>query len=150
MADNTIVDPNRAYIMSRVRQKDTRIEVSLRSILHRSGFRFRKNDSSLPGSPDIVLLRHNVVIFVHGCFWHGHDSCRKGGRPKSRTDYWLPKIRDNRQRDLRKVDELIAMGWRVAIVWQCSLDCREKTERTTQGLKDWITQNDPCSKVVEF
>jgi len=150
MAENINVDPKRTYIMSRVKQKDTRIEVLLRSRLHRLGFRFRKNSSRLPGSPDIVLPKYKVAIFVHGCFWHGHDSCRKGGRPKTRTDYWLPKIEDNKQRDLRKIDELRKMGWRVAVVWQCSLDYREKTETTIQKLEDWIIQSNPTSRIVEF
>lgn len=150
MTENISIDPRRTYIMSRVNQKDTRIEVLLRSILHGLGFRFRKNDSRLPGSPDIVLPKYSVAIFVHGCFWHGHDSCRKGGRPKTRTDYWLPKVEENKQRDLRKIDQLRRMGWRVAVVWQCSLDSRKKTETTTQELENWIIRNDHPSRIAEF
>lgn len=150
MVDNINIDPKRTYIMSRVKQKDTRIEVLLRSRLHKLGFRFRKNSVRLPGSPDIVLPKYNMAIFVHGCFWHGHDNCRKGGRPKTRTDYWLPKIEGNKQRDLRKIDELRTMGWRVAVVWQCSLDDRRGKEGTIQKLEDWIIKKNHTSGIVEF
>ena len=150
MADNTNVDPRRTFIISRVNQKDTRIEVLLRSKLHGLGFRFRKNYTRLPGSPDIVLPRYKVAVFVNGCFWHGHDKCKKGERPRTRSDHWVPKIEDNKQRDLRMIHELKGMGWRVAVVWQCSLDCSERTETTTRRLASWIIRNDSPSIVVEL
>lgn len=149
MNQNLIKDPRRTYIMSRVKQKDTGIEVSLRSKLHRLGFRFRKNNRRLPGSPDIVLPKYNIAIFVHGCFWHGHDNCIKGKRPKTRLDYWLPKIDDNKRRDSRKVDELRKMKWRVAIIWQCSLD-NNKIENTVKKLTKWIKNVDSKLEIVEF
>ena len=135
-------DSLRTYIMSRVKQKDTRIEVLLRSRLHKLGFRFRKNDSKLPGSPDIVLSKYKAVIFVHGCFWHGHDGCKKGKRPKSRPEYWLPKIRDNKKRDSEKVNELLTRKWRVGIVWQCALDRPETIHNTINELEKWLHSED--------
>jgi len=142
------VDAKRTYIMSRVKQKDTRIEVLLRSKLHRLGFRFRKNYKKLPGSPDIVLPKYKVALFVHGCFWHGHDGCRKGRRPKTRTDYWLPKIKDNKKRDVRKIGEIDALGWRVAVIWQCSLD--SVIEYTIRRLAEWIKTGDTELRIAEF
>jgi len=148
MAQNLDIDPKRTYIMSRVKQKDTGIEVLLRSRLHRLGFRFRKNYRRLPGSPDIVLPKYKVALFVHGCFWHGHDSCRKGRRPKTRKDYWLPKIEDNKRRDLKKIGEIDRLGWRVAVIWQCSLD--SVIENTLRRLTEWIKTEDTELRIAEF
>ena len=90
----------------------------VRRILHRLGFRYRLHRRDLPGSPDIVFTSRRKVIFVHGCYWHGHD-CRKGRLPKSRLDYWQPKIEANMKRDSRRLAELRALGWDSLIVWQC-------------------------------
>jgi len=140
----------RSYIMSRVRQKDTRIELLLRSRIHRLGFRFRKNCDTLPGSPDIVLPKYKAALFVHGCFWHGHDGCVKGNRPKTRTDYWLPKIENNMQRDSTKTDQLLKSGWRVAVVWQCSLDDKIRLDDTIRALCDWIVSMDSGPRFLEL
>ena len=148
MAQKVDIDPKRTYIMSRVKQKDTRIEVLLRSRLHRLGFRFRKNYKKLPGSPDIVLPKYKVALFVHGCFWHGHDGCRKGRRPKTRKDYWLPKIEDNKRRDLNKIGGIDRLGWRVAVIWQCSLD--SVIENTLRRLTEWIKTEDTELRIAEF
>ena len=110
----------RSEIMSRVRQKNTRPELSVRKYLFSQGFRYRVNVKKLPGSPDIVLPKYRTAIFVHGCFWHGH-SCRAGHRPQSNTDYWLPKIAANIERDARKIAELKELGWRVFVIWQCEI-----------------------------
>ncbi len=134
--------------MSRVKQRDTRIEVLLRSRLHRLGFRFRKNYKILPGSPDIVLPKYQVALFVHGCFWHGHDNCRKGRRPKTRTDYWIPKIEENKKRDSKKIQEIEILGWRVSVIWQCSLD--SNLEDTLHKLARWIKQGNSSPKVVVY
>lgn len=90
----------------------------VRSVLHALGLRFRLHQASLPGTPDIVLKRHGVVIFVHGCFWHGHD-CPRGRAPSSRQEFWLPKLAGNRAWDERQVTELNSLGWRVLVVWEC-------------------------------
>lgn len=115
----------RSQIMSRVKVKNTAPEVKLRSILHRNGFRFRLNRKDLPGKPDIVLPKYKAVIFVHGCFWHGHD-CKRGHRPHTNTDFWNEKIDKNIQRDELDVIKLNELGWRVFIVWECEI--KEKNE----------------------
>lgn len=110
--------------MQRVKGKDTAPEKIVRSLLHRLGYRFRLHRKDLPGTPDIVLPGRRLALFVHGCFWHGHG-CRIGQLPKTRLDYWQPKIEANRDRDRRKADALAAAGWRVAAVWQCELADRD-------------------------
>jgi DNA mismatch endonuclease, patch repair protein len=108
----------RSKNMAAVRNRDTAPERVIRSLLHRMGMRFRLNQSQLPGSPDIVLKRYNTVLFVHGCFWHGHD-CPRGKPPSTRTDFWLPKLARNRKRDHDLARSLQRMGWRVMTVWEC-------------------------------
>lgn len=110
----------RSEIMSRVGQRNTKPELSVRKFLFSQGFRYRINVKKLPGSPDIVLPKYRTAIFVHGCFWHGH-SCRAGHRPRSNTDYWLPKITANIERDARKIAELKELGWRIFVIWQCEI-----------------------------
>lgn len=107
--------------MSRVRNKDTKIEILLRSKLHKSGFRFRKNLSSLPGKPDIVLPKYKTVIFVHGCFWHQHEGCRKARRPTTRVEFWDEKLDKNVERDKKTIQLLKDKGWQVLIAWECEL-----------------------------
>ena len=106
--------------MASVGTKDTGPEVRVRRLIHRMGYRFRLHDRRLPGRPDLAFAGRKQVIFVHGCFWHGHG-CAKGRLPKSRLRYWAPKIEANRRRDGRNVRELRAAGWRAMVVWQCEL-----------------------------
>jgi DNA mismatch endonuclease (patch repair protein) len=108
----------RRRIMQAVKTRDTGPEVAVRKLLHREGYRYRLNVRSLPGSPDLVFPSRKRVLFVHGCFWHGHG-CAKGQAPKSRLDYWQPKIEANRARDGRKTAALKALGWKVMSVWEC-------------------------------
>lgn len=130
MAD--IVDPvTRSVMMSRIRGKNTKPELTLRSLLHRQGFRFRLHGRELPGRPDIVFPRHKAVVFVHGCFWHGH-ACKVDKMPKSRTDYWGPKIEANRARDVRKAAKLRRLGWKVVTVYECELKQPERLARRLQ------------------
>jgi len=110
----------RSWLMSRIGSKDTRPELALRSLLHGLGYRFRLHRRDLPGTPDVVLPGRNAVVFVHGCFWHGH-ACKRSGMPKSRVEYWGAKIDANRRRDEKKRRALRAMGWRVLTVWECEL-----------------------------
>lgn len=110
----------RQRLMSRVRQKNTKPEVMVRSILHRQGFRFRLHNRKLPGTPDIVLPRHSSVVFVNGCFWHGHD-CPRGSLPATRRDFWQSKITKNQLRDARNHADLKAIGYQVITVWECEL-----------------------------
>lgn len=110
----------RSANMARIRSRDTAPEMALRRALHAAGFRYRLHVKQLPGKPDIVLPRYGAVIQVRGCFWHGH-SCPDGRLPKSRQEYWLPKLAGNRRRDRRNDRALRALGWRVITVWECKL-----------------------------
>lgn len=108
----------RSRVMAAVRGKNTRPEMIVRSLLHRLGLRFRLHDKKLPGTPDIVLAKHKTVVFVHGCFWHCHR-CSRGAVPKSRAEFWLPKLAANKARDSVHRRALVLLGWRVVTVWEC-------------------------------
>ena len=108
----------RRRIMQAVKTKNTGPEWVVRRFLHSRGYRYRLHPKNLPGRPDIVLPGRRLAIFVHGCFWHSHD-CPKGRAPKSKLDYWGPKLEANRERDIRKASELEGMGWTVLTIWQC-------------------------------
>lgn len=105
--------------MSRICGRNTTPERTVRSVLHRMGYRFSLRNAALPGKPDIVLRKHNTVVFVNGCFWHQHSKCADGKVPKSRRRYWVPKLRNNAARDRRNHQILKRMGWRVLVVWEC-------------------------------
>jgi DNA mismatch endonuclease (patch repair protein) len=109
----------RSRLMAAVGSKNTAPELAVRRMLHAMGYRFRLHRHDLPGSPDVVLPRLGKAIFVHGCFWHGHEGCRLGRPSKSRVEYWGPKIAANRARDARKAAALRRAGWSVATVWEC-------------------------------
>ncbi|WP_429248798.1 very short patch repair endonuclease [Massilia sp. UYP32] len=119
----------RRLIMSSVGSKNTGPEKLVRSLLHRLGYRFRIHRKDLPGTPDIVLPSRRKIIFVHGCFWHGH-SCNKGKLPKSRTEFWSEKVYRNRARDADAELRLKALGWDTLTVWQCQLRDLEHLEQT--------------------
>lgn len=120
MADS-ISPEARSTLMARVRNRNTSPELYVRSRLFRSGFRFRLHRRDLPGSPDIVLPKYRTVIFVHGCFWHGHD-CRRGKRPSSNVKKWNDKIDRNMERDRTATTALVGLGWRVAVIWSCAIE----------------------------
>lgn len=109
----------RSALMSGIRTKNTKPEMLVRSLLHRMGYRFRLHRRDLPGSPDIVLPKHKTVIFVHGCFWHQHEGCRKAQRPKSNRKFWDSKLNANISRDHRNRAALEQLGWRVLTLWEC-------------------------------
>ena len=111
----------RSYNMSRIKGKNTKPEEIVRKYLFSKGFRYRKNYKRLPGTPDIVLPKYKTVIFVNGCFWHGHKDCRYFVVPKTNTDFWLNKINTNVERDKHKQEALKELGWNVIIVWECEL-----------------------------
>ena len=115
--------------MSRIRNKDTKPEVTVRKYLFSSGLRYRKNVRTLPGCPDIVLQKYNTAVFVNGCFWHVHSGCAKSVWPKSNTDYWKNKLVSNMERDRNSTRKLSKLGYNVIVVWECQLNkkCREKT-----------------------
>ena len=128
----------RSYIMSLIRSKDTKPEILVRSYLFSRGLRFRKNDRRYPGSPDIVLPKYNTMVFVHGCFWHLHEGCKRAKMPESNVDYWEKKLYKNRERDERNQKELKEMGWNVIIVWECQLK-KDRIEQTLEELYAQIT-----------
>lgn len=109
----------RSAHMRSIRQKNTTPELVVRRVAHAAGLRFRLHRRDLPGTPDLVFQKHRTVVFVHGCFWHRHEGCRKATMPKSRTDFWSEKFERNRERDARNVADLETLGWRVAVVWEC-------------------------------
>ncbi len=111
----------RSYNMSCIKGKNTKPEEIVRKYLFSQGFRYRKNDKRLPGTPDIVLPKYKTVIFVNGCFWHGHDGCRYFVIPKTNTEFWTKKIETNRNRDIRKINDIQILGWKVIVVWKCQL-----------------------------
>lgn len=106
----------RSWNMSRIKGKDTKIEVEVRKYLFSKGYRFRKNDKRYPGKPDIVLTKYHVVIFVHGCFWHRHEGCKDATTPKTRTEFWLEKFDKNVKNDQIKQNKLRELGWKVIVI----------------------------------
>ena len=122
----------RSYNMSRIKGKDTKPEETVRKYLFSQGFRYRKNDKKLPGTPDIVLPKYKTVIFVNGCFWHGHEGCKYFVWPKNNAEFWHKKIRDNILRDQRKVQALDLLGWKVIVVWECKI--KSDKENTLKNL----------------
>jgi DNA mismatch endonuclease (patch repair protein) len=113
------VDPVVSRRMSRVRRADTKPELAVRRAAHRLGYRFRLHRRDLPGTPDLVFPRHRKVILVHGCFWHQHQGCAWGRLPRSRPEYWLPKLARNVERDREAAAALAALGWEVGTIWEC-------------------------------
>ncbi|QDJ35726.1 very short patch repair endonuclease [Bordetella hinzii] len=116
-----LLPEHRGRLMSRVGTKNTAPELAVRQILFAMGFRYRLHDQHLPGTPDIVFRGPRKVIFVNGCFWHGHEGCRYGAPPKSRVEFWTEKISRNRSRDQRNIERLLRAGWRSLTVWECEL-----------------------------
>lgn len=128
----------RSEVMSRIRGTDTKPELLVRSMLHRLGYRFTvrgPRNKSLPGRPDLVLPKYEVVIFVHGCFWHGHEHCPDFKMPKSKTEWWTAKIEGNRARDARVESELRALGWHVVTLWACAVK--------TKSAREWLESRLP-------
>lgn len=123
--------------MSRIRGKDTQPELVLRRALHARGFRFRLHDRRLPGRPDLVLPRYRAVCLVHGCFWHRHQGCRFATAPASRQEFWQAKFDATRARDRRNRGRLLESGWRVAVIWECSLR-KGGENRVTSELDRWL------------
>ena len=111
----------RSWNMSRIKGKDTKIEVEVRKYLFSKGYRFRKNDKRYPGKPDIVLPKYHVAIFVHGCFWHRHEGCKDATTPKTRTEFWLEKFDKNVKNDQTKQEKIRELGWKVIVIWECEL-----------------------------
>lgn len=149
---DTLTPEQRHKNMSHIRSTETKPEKQIRSALFKMGFRFRKNDKRLEGKPDIVLPHYHAVIFVNGCFWHGHTNCPKYVIPKSNTEFWITKIERNRARDKTHIRNLISEGWRVAIVWECSILGKKRFEKindVASKLCYWIEEK-PEELVIEL
>lgn len=137
MADR-LTPQERSRNMSLVKGRDTKPELLVRSIVHRLGYRFRLHGKKLPGRPDIVLPRHRKVIFVHGCFWHGHPGCRRAARPSTNREFWDKKIDSNMARDAENLRSLREKGWDVLVVWEC--ETRDLVA-LRELLNDFLTSN---------
>lgn len=118
--------PDRSEIMRRVHSRDTTPEIKVRSLLHRIGYRFRIYSRDLPGKPDIILPKYKTAIFVHGCFWHRHKDCKRATTPATRQEYWLLKFKRTVNRDKKYRQQLIEMGWKVIVIWECQTKDIEK------------------------
>lgn len=136
-----IVSPAvRSTMMSRIKGKNSRPELALRRQLFASGYRFRLHRRDLPGSPDIVLPKPGAVVFVHGCFWHRHEGCPKATTPSSNAAFWRVKFMANVRRDAAAIDRLVALGWRVAVVWECAIGAAGLESDHFAKLSAWIDQ----------
>lgn len=136
---DTVDKETRSRIMSSVGQKNTGLEIMLRTALHKAGLRYRLFDRKLPGSPDLVFPRFGAVIFVHGCYWHSHG-CYKSTVPKSRREFWADKFSTNRKRDEHNIMLLRESGWRVMIVWECALVRKHAIplDEISEQVRDWL------------
>jgi DNA mismatch endonuclease (patch repair protein) len=130
---DNIPQAERSEIMSRVRAKDTRPEMLVRRLVFAEGYRYRLHDRKLPGCPDLVFKSRGKVIFVHGCFWHRHANCGLARMPKSRLDFWEPKLTANKERDARNNKLLAKEGWKVLTIWECDLKDAERLKRTIRS-----------------
>ena len=130
----------RSYNMSRIKGKNTKPEMLVRKFLHKNGFRYRLHVKDLPGKPDIVLPKYKTVIFVHGCFWHGHEGCAKATLPTTRREWWEAKINGNIRNDDNAITALKAAGWNVIVVWQCDIS-KKQLQFTLENLLVSITNN---------
>ncbi|WP_371914354.1 very short patch repair endonuclease [Pseudomonas sp. NFACC16-2] len=133
---DTVSSAKRSHIMSLVKGKNTRPEMTVRRVLHAAGFRYRLHDNSLPGKPDIVFAKKRKVIFVHGCFWHRHVGCHLCRMPKTNQLFWSEKFEANVIRDSLNNDLLIASGWSVLTVWECEISDLEHLEKR---LRDFLS-----------
>lgn len=124
--------------MSKVRSADTGLEMVVRRLVHGMGYRYRLHRKDLPGKPDLVFPSRKKVIFIHGCFWHRHDDpgCRLARLPKTRLDFWLPKLSANKERDARTIERLAALGWGVMTIWECEVRETEALQRRISEFLD--------------
>jgi len=132
---------SRSDLMRRVRTKDTLPEVKVRRALHAVGLRFRLHRKDLPGTSDIVLPRFKTCLFVHGCFWHGHEGCSKARLPNTRKSFWVEKISKTRERDKRKRNALEREGWKVVIIWECETKSNKKLANMIEGFRMGVCES---------
>lgn len=136
MTTDVFSPEQRSAVMRRVKGRDTGPERAVRRILRAAGIGYRLGGQGLPGRPDVVMKGRRTALFVHGCFWHGHDCPRGARKPKANADYWLAKIARNRARDERAVADLAAAGWRVLIVWECEMRAADFADRLVARVRD--------------
>ena len=127
--------------MSKIRSKNTKPEIILRKALFARGYRYRINCKKLPGKPDIVLSKYRTVIFVNGCFWHGHENCNISHIPKTNSSFWDDKIQRNKERDSINSSKIINLGWNVIVIWECQLNNKTKLEKTLKDIEEKIKMN---------
>ncbi|NMH89775.1 DNA mismatch endonuclease Vsr [Flavivirga sp. Y03] len=130
----------RSYNMSRIKGKNTKPEIVVRKFLFSNGIRYKLHDKTLPGKPDMVFPKYKKVIFVHGCFWHGHENCKYFVVPKTRTEWWLDKINGNKKKDAENVEALKKQGWDVKTIWECELKPKNKEKKLQSILKEFKKQ----------
>jgi DNA mismatch endonuclease (patch repair protein) len=135
----------RSYNMSRIRGVDTKPEMLVRKFLFAHGFRYRLHDKKLPGKPDLVLPKYKTVIFVNGCFWHGHDGCKYFVIPRTRREFWLSKINRTKEIDLQNYKLLSDMGYRVLTIWECELKTSELREQNLTKLVSVLSESSACN-----
>ncbi|WP_434149448.1 very short patch repair endonuclease [Methylocaldum gracile subsp. desertum] len=134
---DTLSPEERSKRMSLIRGTGSAPEIKLRRLVHGMGFRYRLHVKELPGKPDLVFPSKRAVIFMHGCFWHRHPDCKLARIPKSKLDFWKPKLEANKERDLRNQKELRSLGWRVLVVWECEID---NTERLSLIIREFLRE----------
>lgn len=146
---DTVSPAKRSDVMSRVRSTDTKPELLIRKGLHALGFRYRLHAKDLPGKPDLVFPRYKALIFVNGCFWHGHD-CNLYRFPKSNTEYWKGKIARNVERDASNIKRLKDAGWRILVIWECATKGKAKLpmERVLNAASEWLVSQNPNYKIT--
>lgn len=146
-----IVDSaTRSRMMSNIKGRNTKPELLIRSLLHAQGFRFRIHRKDLPGKPDIVLPKYKAIIFIHGCFWHGHQNCRLFKLPASRTEFWEAKIYKNQENDWKAKDLLLNSGWRICIIWECVVRRSKKDPVALMDiLIEWLLGSEPLLEIDE-
>ena len=146
-----IVDSiTRSRMMAGIKSRNTKPELLIRSLLHNRGFRFRLHVKDLPEKPDIVLPKYHSVIFINGCFWHGHQECHLFRLPATRTEFWQEKIYRNQTNDSRAIDLLLANNWRVCIVWECSIrGAKKDPEKVISTIAEWLTGDELFLEVRE-
>lgn len=134
-----VVDPARSAQMALIRSRDTKPELRVRKALHAAGLRYRLHVRKLPGSPDLVFPSRHIAIFVHGCFWHQHPGCKAARMPKSRLDFWAPKLKGNLARDKRNRHALRKLGWTVIVIWECQTRAPKKLAKLATKIKSHTT-----------
>lgn len=138
MAD-TLTKVERSKLMSRIHSTNTKPEMIVRRFLHQNGIRYRLHDKNLPGKPDLKLVKYNCLIFVNGCFWHGHKNCKIYVMPKTNKTFWYKKIEANILRDKKNYKELRKLGWRVVVIWECQLKMTKRSVTLRNLLNKMLT-----------